>query len=438
MSFRKRSDVIGAPGQPIPTGGIQRGIRGLPQPISAQSPRGEPMTRGVPVSRVPPFQRSQMFTPTPEVVHPGVRPSTVTSQPTVSTGTNDLDKILLHQGLPLGTSLLLEESGTTDFASVLLRVYAAQGIMHNRLDATKAAPPNTHVIVVGQQSDWGKQLPGLYKGSRKDIKKAKVLEHESKLSVSNLTDAPAPGTGSAAAARDLKIAWRYGLNDKKSSGSSENTTYPDYNNQFDITSRLIPTPSSNEISYIPVTGTLFLGVAEQIEGVIRQNLSRVPTKIIRVVVPNLLSPTLYPPHFSSSMEILPFVHQLRALLRKYPGNLSVVSSLALDLYPKHSSTTVLLENLHDAVIHLLPFNQEIAALIERTYKNDPTKIQHGLVNIYKLPVLSERGVMDIRLNEFAFKNGKKKFEIEAWGIPVEDEGEPEGEHGHQTTKNIDF
>ena len=59
--------------------------------------------------------------------NPGVRPSLVTSQPTTSTGSSDLDKILLHQGLPLGNSLLIEESGTTDFSSVLLRAFASQG-----------------------------------------------------------------------------------------------------------------------------------------------------------------------------------------------------------------------------------------------------------------------------------------------------------------------
>lgn len=43
-----------------------------------------------------------------------------------------------------------------------------------------------------------------------------------------------------------------------------------------------------------------------------------------------------------------------------------------------------------------------------------------------MPVLSARGMMMVRNGEYAFKNGRKKFEIEEWGIPVEDE-EPEKE-----------
>lgn len=83
--------------------------------------------------------------------HPGIRPSTITSQPTLSTGSADLDRLLTHEGLPLGNSLLIEENGTTDFSSVLLKVYAAQGIVHNR----NAGKLNTHVIVIGSDQQWG-------------------------------------------------------------------------------------------------------------------------------------------------------------------------------------------------------------------------------------------------------------------------------------------
>ena len=46
-----------------------------------------------------------------------------------STGTASLDGLLGgHSGLALGNSLLIEESGTTDFAGALLKYYAAEGI----------------------------------------------------------------------------------------------------------------------------------------------------------------------------------------------------------------------------------------------------------------------------------------------------------------------
>jgi len=82
---------------------------------------------------------------------PGVRPSPVDGRPTTSTGTPSLDGILAgHAGLALGTSLLLEESGTTDYAGTLLRYYAAEGIMQGH---------SVHVVGVGQQ--WGRDLPGV-------------------------------------------------------------------------------------------------------------------------------------------------------------------------------------------------------------------------------------------------------------------------------------
>lgn len=118
-------------------------------------------------------------------------------------------------------------------------------------------------------------------------------------------------------------------------------------------------------------------------------------------------------------------------------------SLPVDLYPRSSTTTTLIENLCDSVIHLQPFNQAMSQLIEKAYKNEPAKIQHGLVNILKLPVLSERGLMTIHQGEYAFKNGRKKFEIEEWGIPVEDDANDNDSSNpsqpeKQTTKNIDF
>lgn len=78
--------------------------------------------------------------------------------------------------------------------------------------------------------------------------------------------------------------------------------------------------------------------------------------------------------------------------------------------------TAILEILFDSAIHLQPFNQEMSQLIEKAYKNEPSKIQQGLVNIIKVPVLSERGLMMVHDGEFAFKNGRKKFEIEEWGF----------------------
>lgn len=64
--------------------------------------------------------------------------------------------------------------------------------------------------------------------------------------------------------------------------------------------------------------------------------------------------------------------------------------------------------MFDSVINLEPFNQEMTEFLERVYKSQPGKIQHGLVHILKLPVFTDRGEMRVLKSEWAFKNGRKK------------------------------
>jgi elongator complex protein 4 len=82
---------------------------------------------------------------------PGTRPSPLDGRLATSTGTPTLDNLLAgHAGLALGSSVLIEEAGTTDFAGALLRYYAAEGVVQGHI---------VHVVGVGEQ--WGRTLPGL-------------------------------------------------------------------------------------------------------------------------------------------------------------------------------------------------------------------------------------------------------------------------------------
>lgn len=102
---------------------------------------------------------------------PGIKISPVTSNPTISTGTSSLDKLLsLGAGHALGTTLLIEEDGTTDFASALLRCYAAEGLTQG------------HRVIVVAPDGWANSLPGVVEdrdggkeqGNAKDEKKMKI------------------------------------------------------------------------------------------------------------------------------------------------------------------------------------------------------------------------------------------------------------------------
>lgn len=131
-----------------------------------------PATSRGPPSNVPPVLQQ----PAPH--HPilGLRPSPIDGRQTTSTGTPTLDALLAgHAGLAMGNSLLIEESGTTDFSGVLLRYYAAEGVVQEHA---------IHVIGVGEQ--WGRALPGLVGAAEgPEVRGAKAKEEK------------------------MKIAWRY-------------------------------------------------------------------------------------------------------------------------------------------------------------------------------------------------------------------------------------
>lgn len=104
---------------------------------------------------------------------PGTRPSPVTGHTTTSTGTESLDRILgLGAGLALGSSLIIEEEGTTEFARSLLSCYAAEGVLQGHA-----------VFVVGPEASL--TLPGLWE--EKESKRGKPSVESEK----------------------MKIAWRY-------------------------------------------------------------------------------------------------------------------------------------------------------------------------------------------------------------------------------------
>ena len=98
MSFRKRSEVIGTPSVP---GRIPVNTRPI-NPVPGRGPQGPSAGASgrIPPAggRIPPSNR----TASPQakekediasiMTNPSVRPSSITSQPTVSTGGSDLDK----------------------------------------------------------------------------------------------------------------------------------------------------------------------------------------------------------------------------------------------------------------------------------------------------------------------------------------------------------
>lgn len=429
MSFRRRNEpltnsartsnahvvspVTPLPGPRVPSAPIATLLR------SNQVPPSIALSPFAPIDRHPERERaSGVNIKNRYSGNPAVRPSPVTSQPTLSTGCADLDKILGHSGLPLGNTLLLEELGTTEFSLVFLRAFASQGIIHNRLKAenndggsSTGGSSSTHVVVVGAPVSWAHDLPGEYKGTTKEQKRAQIVQDSAQVSVANMAE------------KNLKIAWRYGLLKGVSSpkNESEDQAFSTgvYCTLFDITQRLVPGAGPQEITFVPLAAS-YTTVVDSVKKIVVQRAAK--DELIRIAVPSLLNPSLYPPQCSSPRYIIPLMHSLKAVVASTSATL--IAALPLDLYPRECLVTHMLEAILDGVIHLQPFDAQMTALLERGYKNEPAKVQQGLVNILKLPVISMRGMMVITQGEYAFRNGRKRFAIEEWGIPVED-GEEE-------------
>lgn len=314
---------------------------------------------------------------------PGVRPSPIDGRPTTSTGTPSLDAILAgHAGLALGSSILIEESGTTDFAGALLRYYAAEGIVQGH---------TVHVVGVGEQ--WGRELPGLVGVSGSG------------------TDDDRPGREKK---EKMKIAWRYerlgnfgsGISGSRGTTAATERAQPvaeastemassseaAFCHIFDLTKRL-NFPTGTSVNFIPVplqsvSSSPLLSILQNLS----KSLSSNPTSMIhRLVIPTLLSPALYPMTASQPQCLLQFLHSLRSLLRQYPTQLTALITLPLELYPRSSGLVRWMEILSDGVLELTPFPHLGDALVTSGAATTQEEQPQGMLKIHRLPVFHEKG-----------------------------------------------
>ncbi|RYP74816.1 hypothetical protein DL771_002737 [Monosporascus sp. 5C6A] len=309
---------------------------------------------------------------------PGVRPSPHDSRPTTSTGTASLDNLLAgHAGLPLGTSLLIGEHGTTDFASVLLRYYAAEGLVQGH-----------QVHVLGLYEGWKGELPGLS------------------------TDAKTSSKSEALAGEKMKIAWRYETmgaprtrDVPQRQGPNGTASTSTFCHSFDLTKRLAPGDIKGQISFhpsmsSPSLSTLPNDTASPFRTFIRDLASKLansqPATIHRVIVPGMLSPTGYAGPSSQPEEVLQFLHALRALLRQHPTQLTALITLPLTLFPRSTGLTRWMEILSDGVLELVPLQSNSVHAPPPTSSKSDSKSSseeqvQGLLKVHTLPVFDEKG-----------------------------------------------
>ncbi|WEW57707.1 Elongator subunit elp4 [Emydomyces testavorans] len=340
---------------------------------------------------------------------PGLRPSPIDGRPTTSTGTPTLDNLLAgHTGLALGSSLLIEESGTTDFAGALLRYYAAEGIVQEQ-----------QIHVVGLDPQWAATLPGL-------------------IGTAEAADAKPKEKG-----EKMKIAWRYerlgnfgtgiapsrvpaAVANKNANPSTSTPAAPAvFCHAFDLTKRLthpgLPSVDFIQLSTPAQPGSPFSSVIQRLS----QAMSNSPPHTIhRVIVPSLLSPALYPPQASKPEYVLQFLHYIRALLSTHSDCMTAMITLPLSLYPRSTGLVRWIEYLSDGVIELAPFphsahSNSSATSGAATAGDEPPQ---GMLKIHRLPVFHERGGgADKNTGEdWAFTFSRRKFTIKPFSLPPVD------------------
>ncbi|KAI2629568.1 PAXNEB protein-domain-containing protein [Hypoxylon sp. NC1633] len=355
---------------------------------------------------------------------PGVRPSPLDGRPTTSTGTSSLDNLLAgHAGLPLGTSLLIGEHGTTDFAGVLLRYYAAEGMVQGH-----------QIHILGLHEGWRHELPGISTDDKKSSSKSESPSDEK-----------------------MKIAWRYeslaaggaprDRNALQRQASFANGSPSIFCHSFDLTKRLSPTDVKGQIGFHPSMAMPSLSprtpdpsspFKQFVKDIDYKLANSPPSWIHRVIVPSLLSPTSYSGSSARPEEVLQFLHALRALLRQYPSRLTAVITLPLSLYPRTTGLTRWMELLCDGVFELIPLQSNTIHAPPPSSKSDSKSDEQtqGLVKVHSLPIFHERGGGPAESNtahgDLSFSLSRSKgLVIKPFYLPPvgEDAEEKKGESG---------
>ncbi|KAI9163746.1 Elongator complex protein 4 [Paramyrothecium foliicola] len=313
---------------------------------------------GTPSSAATPIARQH------QTLAAGTRPSPLDGRLTTSTGTSSLDHLLAgHAGLPLGTSLLVEETGTTDFGGILLRYYAAEGLVQGH-----------HVHVLGVDDTWRRELPGL--GSESKARSSK-------------TD--------TASDDKMKIAWRYealsnrGAPTREMSSSGQGTAVFCHN--FDLARRLDGSAIQGQFHGSPIVDNLvssrshispFKKFIAEVSANVRDSS---PSTVHRIIIPSLLSPTIFPSAYARPTEVLQLLHGLRALLRTFPTRITAMMTLPISLYPRSTGLTRWVELLSDGVLELTPLQHQIQ--VSRDPSSDAKS--QGLLRAHSLPGFHEKG-----------------------------------------------
>lgn len=169
-----------------------------------------------------------------------------------------------------------------------------------------------------------------------------------------------------------------------------------------------------------------------------------PSTIYRIVVPSLLSPTLYSQSACQPAEVLQFLHALRALLRRYSGQLTALVTVQLSLFPRTNGVTRWVELLFDGVLEMIPLPPKLGAA-PPSY-GGPSKIQdqsQGMLRVHSLPAYHEKGGGGAENNHFRenlsfHMSSSKGLVIQPYVLPPMEEEDQEKSPASTIKDGIDF
>ncbi|KAK3073142.1 Elongator subunit elp4 [Teratosphaeriaceae sp. CCFEE 6253] len=374
---------------------------------------------------------------TANVAARGIRLSPLSSHPVTSTGVASLDDVLGgHSGLALGSSLLIEESGTTDFAGALLRFYAAEGICQGQ---------TLHVVGVGDA--WVRDLPGTAddKGGRRKVEAASA---DDKMKIAwryeRLGQTGERGVFVVQTMRNLRQEPKAYLGASLPvDANDQQTSFP---HRFDLSKRLI-IPEDAKINTIPLRPgpKPFDPILQSLTEALR---SSPPHAVHRLVIPSILSPAIWPAQASLPEHFLQFLHALRALTTQHRSRLTAMITLPLELYPRHTGLVRWAELLCDGVLELTPFPHLMDASHGNVSGNrggqGAEEPPQGMLRVHKLPIDTERGVGGAGAGnstgaDLAFTLSRRKFVIQPFALPpMEGDQEAQKEAGSLTGKDVQF
>lgn len=160
---------------------------------------------------------------------------------------------------------------------------------------------------------------------------------------------------------------------------------------FNLTKRLESSAIKGQLFATPVDGPLASPTQTPFHKFIADVTSKIknspPSTIHRIVVPSLLSPTLYNSAASQPREILKFLHALRALLRQFSTQVTAIVTIPITLFPRSTGLTRWMELLSDGVLELIPLQHQ-APITREPGSEDKGQ---GLLRAHSLPVFHEKG-----------------------------------------------